>query len=340
MPRTLTSALLTACLVVVCTSAGEAGQYRFQYQKVFETGDQAQLDLTYFVGDVRIVSSVTDRIIIDAIKTVDAVSESEAELVADHIEIKSSQADGTVRIQTNYLQMRNKSTSFWKKLLGIGGSDSNGRVDWQIQVPINCQISLSNTEGLIQISDIRGDVRVRSRSGAMEISRVFGQVSVQSSYSDITLNELEGGLDISCTGGRLNGELIFGPVTVQQAEGSIDLKFVEGDIRISSVSADIALRQDRGSLDLSTSSGSVDIFTNLDSSKDFFVETESGNINLTIPGTSSGNLRILSQTGEIKTDIPIAIQRMSRKQVEGSFGVGGVEVNLVSITGNVAVAQY
>ena len=340
MPRILTSICLATLLVVVSASTSGAGQYHFQYQKIFETGPNAQLDLSYFSGNVRVVSGMTDQIIVEATKTVDAVDQSEAELVADHVEIKSTQAGESVRIQTNYLQMRNKSSSFWKKLLGIGGSDSNGRVDWEIQVPINCQIMVSNTEGLIDISDIHGQVSVKSRSGSMVISRVFGPVTISSSYSDIQLNELEGGLDVSCTSGRLTGELLFGPVTVQQAEGSIELKFVEGDVRISSNSANIDIRQDRGSLDLATSNGSVNIFTNLDSSKDFFVETESGNINLTIPGTSSGNLRILSQTGEIKTDIPISIQRMSRKQVEGSFGVGGVEVNLISITGDVAVAQF
>ncbi len=134
--------------------------------------------------------------------------------------------------------------------------------------------------------------------------------------------------------------MLFGPVTVRQDQGKIDLQFVEGDIRIKSSSADIDVRQDMGSIDLTTRTGNVTLQSNLDSSKDFFVETESGNISLMIPETSSGNIRIESQTGDIKTEVPIAIKSMSRKQVEGTFGVGGVKISLISLSGDVKVAQF
>ena len=104
--------------------------------------------------------------------------------------------------------------------------------------------------------------------------------------------------------------------------------------------AGIAGSQDRGSIDLVTSAGSVDIQTSLSSDHDYFIETESGDIYLSIPETSSGDIRIESQAGEIKTEIPIAIKSMTRKQVEGSFGLGGVKINLTSISGNVTVAQF
>jgi DUF4097 and DUF4098 domain-containing protein YvlB len=169
---------------------------------------------------------------------------------------------------------------------------------------------------------------------------VVGDVAIRSSAADITLLSIEGGIEIESSSGTTTGELLFGPVTVRQAQGKIDLRYIEGDVRIKSSTADISLIQDRGSLDLTTATGNATVQTNLDGARDSFVETESGNISLTIPETSSGNLRIQSQTGDIRTDIPISIKSMTRRQVEGRFGAGGITVNLVSISGDVTVAQF
>ncbi len=314
--------LLLGIVVFQAPLSLEAKEYRFDYQRIVETGPRAELDLTYVSGDLEIISSDEDRIIIDAVKKINAVSMDEAEEVAAHIEIKVRQDDNKVLVSTNYLRMRNRGSSFWGKLLGTGGEDSFGEVDWTIQVPQGCRLSVNNTSGQISASHLQGDVDIRS------------------SAADVELLSIEGKVDVETTSGNVTGELLFGPVTVRQAQGRLELKFVEGDIKVKSVSAKIDISQDRGALDLVTSTGNVDIQTSLDSPRDFFVETESGNITLSIPETSSGNLRIESQTGDIRTEIPIAIESMSRKQVRGSFGRGGVTVNLMSVSGNVAVAQF
>ena len=320
--RLLKFTVLSVVIGLLGAPAMQAKEFRFDYQKVYQTGPDVKLDLTYVSGNLEIVSSGSDQIVIDAIKKVNAVSMDEAEEVADHIEIKARQDKNRVVVTTNYLRMRNRNSSFWQKVLGIGGSDSFGEVDWAIQVPVGCEITIHSTSGGMRIDHVRGDLNIRSSSADIELQSIEGRVYIENSSGSTT------------------GELLFGPVTVRQPQGKIDLRFVEGDIRIKSSSADIKIRQDRGSIDLTTSSGNVDIQTNLDSSRDYFVETESGNITLTIPETSSGDLRIESQTGDIKTDIPIAIKSMSRKQVQGTFGFGGVTVTLNSISGDVIVARF
>lgn len=315
------SVLIAGCLFLAVNPL-QAKEYRFDYQRIVETGPRAELELNYISGNLEIISSIDERVVIEAVKRVDAVSMDEAQLVADHIEIKVEQDDNHVAVTTNYLRMRNRSASFWEKVLGTGGSDSYGEVDWTIHVPQGCRVSVVNTSGDIDISHILGDLDIRTSS------------------AKITLNSIEGQINIENASGTTRGELLFGPVTLRQAQGEIDLRFVEGDIKIKSFAADISVRQDRGSFDLTTSTGNVSIETYLDSSRDYFVETESGNITVSIPETSSGNLRIESQTGDIRTDIPIAINSMSRRQIEGTFGVGGVSVHLMSISGDVTVAQF
>jgi len=313
---------LVALALIVSTSQSQAKDFWFDFQRVVETGPEAELELHYIDGDLEIVGIEGGKIIIDARKRVDAVGLDDAQWVADHIEIKVEENKNRVDVSANYLRMRDRDASFWSKLLGKGGKDPFGEVNWTIQVPVGCRVTVVNTSGRMNIHNIRGHLDIRTSS------------------SELTLNSIEGTMEIENSYGKTLGELLFGPITVRQAQGRIDLQFVEGDIRIKSSAADISIRQDRGAIDLTTQAGNVDIQTGLDSSRDYFVSTESGNINLTIPETSSGNIRIESQTGDIRTDIPIAIKSMTRKQVEGTFGLGGVKVQLTSISGDVTVAQF
>ncbi|MCP4685708.1 MAG: DUF4097 domain-containing protein [bacterium] len=324
-PLSRAIAAVSALIVVLLFTATNplyAKDFSFDFQRVLDTGPEAELELNYISGDLRVISSDGERIVVEAVKRVNAAGMDEAELVADHIEIKIKHDKNKVSIATNYLRMRNRSASFWQKVLGVGGTDSFGEVDWTIRVPQGCRLTVINT------------------SGKMDISHILGDLDIRTSSAEIDLNSIEGQVNIENASGATRGELLFGPVTLRQAQGKIDLRFVEGDIRIKSSSADVTVRQDRGSFDLTTATGNVTIETYLDSSRDYFVSTESGNITLSIPETSSGNLRIESQTGDIKTDIPIAINSMSHKQIDGTFGLGGVSVHLMSISGDVTVAQF
>ncbi|HUV30831.1 MAG TPA: DUF4097 family beta strand repeat-containing protein [Acidobacteriota bacterium] len=311
---------LALCLAVDPAVKGE--EYTFDYQRIIEPEGPLTFELTYIEGDLTVTASDDGRLVIEAVKKVQAVSKEEAEAVQAHIEIRLEVSGDRAKVTTNYLQMRNRGRSFWQKVLGLSGSDAFGEVDWSIALPEGCDFVVTNTGGKIDISHVRGAVTIRS------------------SASDITLSSLEGPVRVENSSGNTRGDLLFGDIEVRQAQGEIDLQFVEGDIRIKSTSAAINIRQDRGAIDLTTSTGSVDIETSLDSRRDFFVETESGNINLVIPRTSSGMLDITSETGEIRTEIPIAVKSMTRKQIVGEFGLGGVKVSLSSTSGDVTVAQF
>ena len=313
--------MFVSLLLLTAVSAG-AKQYTFDYQRILDVGDKLELELNCINGRVEIVGNDTGRLIINAVKKIKAVDMDEAAVVADHIEIKINQSGDKVTVNTNYLRMIDRSTSFWEKILGVGGSDSFGDVDFVIAVPENCKVTISKTSGKIKVSYVQGDINIHS------------------SGSDIELASIEGAVTIDNNAGETSGELLFGPITIRQPMGVINLGWIEGDIRVKSSTAKINIRQERGALDLTTTTGSVEIQTNLESLHDSFVETESGHIHLLIPETSSGTLNIASDMGNIKTEMPISIKSMTKNKLVGEFGEGGVKLNLTSTTGDVTVAQF
>ncbi len=213
---------------------------------------------------------------------------------------------------------------------------SGGRLSLQ---QIVGDVSIATSNGPVAATAVTGNVSI-SASGNITVQQIKGSVTIKSTGSEINLASIEGPIDLGNSSGKTEGQLLFGPIILKQESGTIDLQFVEGDIRIKSSSADIVLKQEKGSLDITTYTGSIDIQTALQSDKDYFVSTASGNINLKIPQQSSGHLQITSQAGDIKSDVPVVVDAWSKRELVGSFGSGGVKISLSSTTGDVTVAQF
>ncbi len=284
-------------------AAVDADEYNFQYQKIVETDRAIELDLNLTTGRVYIEGGDDHRLIIEAVKVIRAGSRDEAEEVADHIEINVKNDGDRIEVRTNYLKLGSRGRSFWNKLLGTG-SDSYGDVDFRITLPATRAIRLRTVAAAIELSSIQAEIEIDNASGSTQ------------------------------------GEFLFGPITVRQPSGEIDLKWIEGDIKIKSTSGTVTIQQVRGAIDLATYTGNVNIQTELDSPRNYFVETTTGKISFAVPETSSGIVDIETMSGEVATDLPVAITSLSRKRLVGEFGLGGPRIRLLSSSGDVVVTKF
>ncbi|MBU0984117.1 MAG: hypothetical protein KKA42_09630, partial [candidate division Zixibacteria bacterium] len=135
---------LCAGLAMMCVpfaSSVQAKEFKFEFQKIVETGPDAVVSLAYELGNVQIVNSDLDGwVIIEAVKTVDAVSVDAAEDANRHMDIKVKHSGNHVDISTNFRKLTDRGTSIFKKILGVSGKDVYGQVDWIIHVPAETQI--------------------------------------------------------------------------------------------------------------------------------------------------------------------------------------------------------
>ena len=293
--------LLVICFLI--SSSLFAKEYTFDFQRIYDEIQPQRLELIIPRGKVVIVGSEDNRVMIDAVKYIRAGDADEAQDVADHIEIKASENGGLVRIETNYLRYHGRGVKFWQKLLG-GGSDTYGSVNYTIAVPTDINLYINGIAADIELSSIQGEIEIENENG----------------------NTL--------------GEFIFGDVTIKQPTGKINLQWIEGDIRVKTASAKIDINQVRGALDITSQTGDVYVRTELDSPRNYFVKTNSGSVNFSIPEMSSGKLNIETVAGDINTEIPITIESVSNYKVVGEFGRGGPEINISSSTGDVIVALF
>ncbi|MEW6050746.1 MAG: DUF4097 family beta strand repeat-containing protein [Candidatus Zixiibacteriota bacterium] len=314
-------AATTSALVLISVAAAVADEFAFDFQKSLETPDKVSVSILSLEGDLEITTHDEPEVLITATKRIEASTKELASEIAGRLEIRVVQSNDKVTIETVMGTMTREERSLLARLLG-GSHEVVARIDFNITVPVHCDLSIA------------------SQSGTISADQVRGPVSVKASSAHIVLNGIEGAVDVDNGSGSTTGELLFGPVTVRQAAGTVSLQWVEGDIRVKAGSADVDVVQERGALEVVTASGSINIKTNLDSSRDYYVQTESGNINLLLPETSSGKLHIGSEAGQIRTDIPVTLKSLSKKQMVGEFGSGGVSITLMSRLGDVSVDQF
>jgi lia operon protein LiaG len=147
-------------------------------------------------------------------------------------------------------------------------------------------------------------------------------------------------VDIRTTSGKVTGQYLSGSVSVALTSGFTDISNLYGDIRVKSQSGDIKIQQESGSLELFTRTGSVDVQTEIDSTRDYYVETSSGRISFNVPETASGAVKLETVSGSINTELPLAIRQFTKSKLVGDFGENGPRIYLMTASGDITLGQF
>lgn len=350
--------VLAAAAVLWLSPTAFGGEtYEFSFQKTI-TAATPQITITNPIGAVTVTATTEDNVRIEAVKRIYADSKEEAETAADNIQIEVSDTQGHLMIGPRVLNAPDRSPSFWQKLLGRGDRSGQGSVDFVISVPTDCavdvysplgtaivagirgRVNVSGEVGEVTVQDVVGPVLIGVSSGAVTVKDVEGNVEIKANGSMISFFSIHGDLEIRNSSGGTSGEYLIGDVTISQADGEVALRGIEGDIRVKTASGRVEVEQDMGALDVGTETGDINITTELNSSKDYFVETISGSIRFLVPEASSGKVKLEAGSCDIDTQIPIAIDSFSRTRISGSFGSGGPKITLATMSGGIMLAEF
>lgn len=332
--------------------------YEFDYQKLINVEPGLELTINNANGNIILTTNNDYKLKVDAIKKIHADSKDEADLIADHVQISVASVDGHFTVEPQFLRIHDRSPSFWTKILGKAGEPAYGSIDFIISVPTDCNADIYNTSGNIDAAGIRGklfisgtagnvtirdnqgNLEITTTSGLVELNDIEGDVGINANGSDIKFYSINGDVEIRNSSGLITGDYLIGDLILSQATGSIDLEHIEGDIRLKSTSGRINIVQDFGALDVSTESGNINIQTELNSAKDYFVETISGSIEFLIPVASGGDIKLEAGSGGIDTQVPISIDSFSKTRITGSFGHGGPKVSLITRSGDITLSEF
>lgn len=356
----MVSKKLCIAILVWCVAASgvAAKTYRYDYQKIVNVEPRLELTINNANGNITLLTNNENILKVDAVKNIYADSKEEADMVSEHVQISVTATDGHFMIEPQFLRIHDRSPSFWQKVLGKSGEPSYGSIDFIISVPSDCNADIYNTSGNIEsaglrgeqlisgtagnvaIRDCQGNIEITTTSGKVALNDIEGNIHINANGSDISFYSVNGDLEIRNSSGRTVGEYLIGDLIMSQTTGTIELTHIEGDIRVKSTSGKINVLQEYGAIDISTESGDINIRTELNSEKDYFIETISGSIRFIIPGASGGRVKLEAGSGDIDTEIPISIDSFSRTRIAGSFGSGGPKIHLTTMSGNIEFAEF
>jgi len=182
----------------------------------------------------------------------------------------------------------------------------NARVDYQIWIPQTCTVELESVSGSIQMDDHLNRLYAKTVSGSIKLNNIMGNVELKT------------------------------------VSGHISAAKISGEIRAGSVSGSLIFRDCKGSFaDLHSTSGSIiaELAAIDEDASDMSLNTVSGDINLKLPGDASFGLDIKTVSGEISTKFKVLVESVKKNQLQGEVGVGGINIELRTISGDISLGK-
>ncbi|MEZ4703093.1 MAG: DUF4097 family beta strand repeat-containing protein [Rhodothermales bacterium] len=198
-------------------------------------GGTLYLELDY--GNIEVVTSSGDRVVVELERTVRVNDEDEArELLERYHEYSIEQDGGDVTVVSKY-QGRG---SRW------GGNNKNNlKIRVKVEVPFDYNVDFESGAGNVAVTRLEGDVSGKTGAGNIDMERVMGAV------------------DITTGAGNINIEGGSSQVEVNTGAGNVELRDVEGSVRANTGAGNITayiVRQPEDDSRLETGAGNVTVY--------------------------------------------------------------------------------
>ena len=204
---------------------------------------------------------------------------------------------------------------------------------------------LSSNSGALDLEDIvvTGKINLRSEFGSIHfVSGSADMLSIEANSGSIHLEDLE-------IVEPLNSRTEFGDITLSNVNApAYDLESNSGNVRLDRVQGTVKAHSEFGdievtdgeqvTLDLRTNSGTVTYSGSLGVGP-HSLETEFGNIQLTIPEETDLSVVLETEFGRVKSDLVISLGgEFSERKLAGTINGGGELLTASTNNGNITIS--
>lgn len=248
---------------------------------------------------------------------------------------------------------------------GLSVNTQSGQVDVSSINAGSENIELSSGFGKVSLAEASGkDITLHSKSGVLEMQdvRASGNAEMTTDFGDtyftggsansLSVETNSGKVTVKTLTlrGALTAKSEFGEIDVEQVKaasydlqtnsGSITAEGVSGQVKAHSGFGSVTItRADSATLDLSTRSGPVTFEGSLGEGP-HTLESDFGEINLTIPADSALNVDLRTNFGTINSEIPITVVlsgEQERGHQTGTMNDGGDQLTVETGSGSISI---
>ncbi len=320
--RNILSGIAIAVLAVVASGCEMGPAATGAFDRSFNVTAPIRLELSNASGDVTIKGSSDNKVHVHGDVRSSGVGFDSPQKRLDAIvgNPPVEQKGDTIRVGKDLTRVHNVS------------------ITYTIEVPHDTEVSTQVVSGSLDISKVRGPVKVDSVSGSIKVNDVERQT---------TLNTLSGSID---------AQNVSDDLRATSASGSVTASKIKGDVRISALSGGTQIIGPGGRVDADTASGTVEVQGatrdvkahavsgtvnvqgNPGDTSYWDLKTASGVVHLGVPSNANFRLSAEAASGQIKTDVPIVIEEQGKHSLRARMGNGGGRVEVHTISGEIRVS--
>ena len=197
-------------------------------------------------------------------------------------------------------------------------------------------LTVEQCAGPVRASRVGGDAEI-TLSGAVTLGSVGGDLNIERCAGRAQANVVGGDADleevasvhIEVVGGDLSAQRVSGDIEINTVGGDADLTDVGGVARIATVGGDLVARHAPRGIAVSRVGGDAELDTELGKEAEYTISA-GGDITLRARGDVSARFVAQSAGGEIRTQLPLSVERGRRRNLVGSLGRGEASVTLRS----------
>jgi hypothetical protein len=237
--------------------------------------------------------------------------------------------------------------------------------DAYLRGPVGGGLRVDGCAGTLHVGSVAGGLRLRmggalgvdgAVGGNCEVAEVAGAVSLHGSVGGTLRASLVGELAVTgavggdadlatvvratslrTVGGDLTTEALAGPLTVGTVGGDARLRTCLGAATISLVGGDLLVVRATGGVAMARVGGDAVLDTPLAAGAEYQVRA-AGDVSLRVRGEVNARFVAQALGGEVRTRLPLAVERGRRRNLVGVLGRGDATVTLHSDGGDILIA--
>ena len=257
-------------------------------------------------------------------------NKKQAEEIMELVEVRINQTGNRLHIKVvEPREMRN--FSFWD-LFDPDTWGSHDRrspvVDFELTVPREVNLSLSNDEGNVTVSSIKGDVDIDVDEGEIKIRDIeFGEINLYADEGNISATNLKN---------------IDGAISIEVDEGDVLLEdVITNKLRMECDEGDATFRNFTcGSCNITTDEGDIELNIILEQENRYQVYTDEGNVYFYLPDNPDVRFDLETEDGRIRTDFDLKIKKRDDwQQCRDEIGNGSSLIKAYTDEGVISIRK-
>jgi hypothetical protein len=318
----LTKIEFTAAVVLLITlSATPTFAQRFTFERTFDTAGTATLDIKTERGEVRVVGTDADALVVRGTVTVKVGWD----VPANAVELAQRVAAvPPIDREADAIRLREAGPDERRAVV----------VSYDVQLPRHVRLLVVSESGALTVQGVQSAVAARTQSGAITLGALGSTAEATTGSGAVRVDQVAGLLVVTTSSGSITATNLHGGFTADTNSGAVNgLLAGGGAVDVRTGSSGVTLDGVTGPLAVATRSGRVRIDGNPAGA--WTVSSGSGSIYVSLPPTAAVTIDATSGSGSVAAEGLRPIGATSKRRMTGTLTGGGHRLHVTSRSGSI-----